>query len=116
MVRHVDGIFSQGAFRPLEPLALAEGARVHLSIEETTNAGSVRPAGTIHTPKLAHKEDAGDFVMEVDGADAEISQWAQEMDATTAQIPVEEHERFLCALDEIERKSKQAVRKEWGLP
>ena len=50
-----------------------------------------------------------------DRADAEINQWAQEMDAATAQIPAEEHERFLKALDEIERDSKDAVRKQWGL-
>jgi len=43
-------------------------------------------------------------------SDAQISQWAREMDAATAQIPAEEHERFLKALDEIERESKQAVR------
>ncbi|MDQ3623821.1 MAG: antitoxin family protein [Verrucomicrobiota bacterium] len=65
MVRHVDAIFSQGAFRPLEPLALPEGARVHLSVEEQTNANPVPPAARIHTPKLAHPEDAADFVMEV---------------------------------------------------
>ena len=50
-----------------------------------------------------------------DRADAEINQWAQEMDAATAQIPAEEHERFLNALDEIERDSKDAVRKQWGM-
>lgn len=50
-----------------------------------------------------------------DRADAEINQWAQEMDAATAQIPAEEHERFLSALDEIERESKDAVRKQWGI-
>ena len=49
-------------------------------------------------------------------ADAEISQWARELDAAAAEIPAEEHERFLHALDDIERESKQAVRKEWGLP
>jgi predicted DNA-binding antitoxin AbrB/MazE fold protein len=65
MVRHVDAIFSQGAFRPLEPLGLPEGARVHLSVEEETNAVPVRSAARIHTPRLAHPEDAGDFVMEV---------------------------------------------------
>lgn len=65
MVRHVDAIFSQGAFRPLEPLALPEGARVHLSVEEERNASPVRSAAKIHTPRLAHREDAGDFVMEV---------------------------------------------------
>jgi predicted DNA-binding antitoxin AbrB/MazE fold protein len=65
MVRHVDVIFSQGTFRPLEPLALPEGTRVHLSVEEKTNSGPVLPAAKIHTPKLAHPEDAADFVMEV---------------------------------------------------
>jgi hypothetical protein len=47
---------------------------------------------------------------------ADLAQWAQEMDAATAQIPAEEHERFLNAVDEIERDSKEAVRKQWGLP
>ena len=46
----------------------------------------------------------------------EISQWARELDTATAQIPPEEHDRFLRALDEIERESKDAVRKRWGQP
>ena len=65
MVRQVDAIFSQGAFRPLEPLALPEGTRVHLSVEEEASAAPMPPAAKIHTPKLAHAEDVGDFVMEV---------------------------------------------------
>jgi predicted DNA-binding antitoxin AbrB/MazE fold protein len=65
MVRHVDAVFTQGAFRPLEPLALPEGTRVHLSVEEKTNASPVPPAAKIHSPKLAHPKDAADFVMEV---------------------------------------------------
>ena len=65
MVRHVDAIFSQGAFRPLEPLGLPEGTRVHLSVDDETNTGPVRSAAKIHTPRLAHPEDARDFVMEV---------------------------------------------------
>jgi hypothetical protein len=36
-----------------------------LSVEEQTNAGLVRSAAKIHTPRLAHREDTGDFVMEV---------------------------------------------------
>ena len=64
MVRQVDAIFSQGAFRPIEPLALPEGTRVHLSVEEETSALSVSPP-RIRTPKLAHAQDAADFVMEV---------------------------------------------------
>lgn len=65
MVRHVDAIFSQGAFRPVEPVALPEGTRVRLRLEEETVGGRVPPAARIHTPKLAHPEDAKDFVMEV---------------------------------------------------
>jgi hypothetical protein len=49
-------------------------------------------------------------------AEADINQWAQEMDAATAQIPADEHDRFLRAIDEIEHESKEAVRKEWGKP
>lgn len=66
MVRNADAIFSQGAFRPLEPLSLPEGTRVQLSVIEATSPTSV-PAATakIRTPKLARPEDAADFVMEV---------------------------------------------------
>jgi hypothetical protein len=63
--------------------------------------------------------DGQELVVEepkVERADAEITLWAQEMDAATAQIPAEEHDRFLHAVDEIERESKEAVRKQWGLP
>jgi predicted DNA-binding antitoxin AbrB/MazE fold protein len=65
MVRHVDAIFSQGAFRPLEPLELPEGARVHLSVEEESDASPMRSVAKILTPRPAHPEDAADFVMEV---------------------------------------------------
>ncbi len=65
MVRQVDAIFSQGAFRPLVPFALAEGARVRLSIEEKTNGSAVPPPAKIYSPKLVHPEDVANFVMEV---------------------------------------------------
>ena len=63
--------------------------------------------------------DGQDLVIEepqADRAAAEIAQWAQELDAATAQIPAREHERFLRALDEIERESKEAIRKQWSQP
>ena len=66
MVRQIDAIFSHGAFRPLEPLALPEGTRVHLHVEVEAGAGAaVGPSAKIHTPHLAHAEDATDFAMEV---------------------------------------------------
>ena len=46
-------------------------------------------------------------------ADTQINQWAQELDTATAQIPAEEHDRFLNALEEIERESKDFARKQW---
>jgi uncharacterized membrane protein len=49
------------------------------------------------------------------GVDAELAHWAQEMDHTTAQLSAEEHECFRQALERIERESKDAVRKSWGL-
>ena len=70
MVRHIDAIFSNGAFRPLEPLTLPEGTRVHLSVEEQASAGPAAPRTTaqIHTPKLARPDDAADFVLDVRGS------------------------------------------------
>ena len=65
MIRHIDAIFSQGAFRPLEPLSLPEGTRVHLSLHELATDTLVPSAARIHTPKLANAEDAADFAMEV---------------------------------------------------
>ena len=74
MVRHVDAIFSHGAFRPLQPLTMPEGTRVHLSVEEGgveegTALSPVNPAAKIHTPRLARSKDAVDFVLEVRGDD-----------------------------------------------
>jgi predicted DNA-binding antitoxin AbrB/MazE fold protein len=66
MVQRIDGIFTQGIFRPLEPIALPEGTRVRLSIEVTGAPGNDhRYSVKIHSPKLAHKRDAARFIMVV---------------------------------------------------
>jgi len=67
MVRQIEAIFSHGAFRPIEPLVLPEGTRVHLRVEgaDPPDPGSAPPAAKIHTPKLANPHDVTDFVMEV---------------------------------------------------
>ena len=44
---------------------LPEGTRVHLSLQEAAATILVPTSARIHTPKLAHPEDAADFVMEV---------------------------------------------------
>jgi hypothetical protein len=46
---------------------------------------------------------------------ADIEKWAKELEASTSQIPADEHERLERALHEIEQESKDAVRREWGL-
>jgi hypothetical protein len=47
--------------------------------------------------------------------EAAVDEWSRELQSATAQIPAEEHDRFIRALDEIERESKDAVRRERGL-
>jgi len=64
MAHHVDAVFSQGMFRPLEPLALPEALAFILSFEEKRMQPRAA-AAKFHSPKLAHPEDAADFVMEV---------------------------------------------------
>lgn len=34
MIHNINAIYDHGVFRPIEPLALPEGARVHLRVEE----------------------------------------------------------------------------------
>jgi predicted DNA-binding antitoxin AbrB/MazE fold protein len=34
MIHNIDAIYDQGVFRPIEPLELPEGMRVHLRVEE----------------------------------------------------------------------------------
>ena len=73
MVRIVDAIFSHGAFRPVEPVALPEGTRVHLRVEAETSDKPTPRVAKIHTPQLAHREDAADFVLEVrESGDARV--------------------------------------------
>ena len=84
----IGAILRDGVIRPVEPL----------------------PPGWLDGQEMVVEEP------QADRAAAEIAQWAQELDAATAQIPAQEHERFLRALDEIERESKEAVRKQWSQP
>ena len=46
----------------------------------------------------------------------EIAAWSREIEEAAAKIPQEEHERFLAALDEVERESKEQARRQLGLP
>jgi predicted DNA-binding antitoxin AbrB/MazE fold protein len=63
MVRRIDAIFTQGTFRPIEPLTLPEGTRVHLSVEEDAPAAQPTRIAKIHSPKLANQKRSADFVL-----------------------------------------------------
>jgi hypothetical protein len=49
------------------------------------------------------------------GAEAQIGQWAKDLEDAAARLPAEEHHRFRQALSEIERESKEAIRRQWGI-
>jgi predicted DNA-binding antitoxin AbrB/MazE fold protein len=40
MIPNIDAIYDRGVLRPVEPLALPEGARVHLRVEEDNGAAT----------------------------------------------------------------------------
>jgi hypothetical protein len=46
----------------------------------------------------------------------EIEAWSREIAEAAAQIPDEEHQRFLAALEEHRRESKEQARRDMGLP
>src|SRR3954453_23676719 len=56
MVHNVEAIYDQGVFRPIVPLALPEGTRVHLRVEEEIKAeGDVTQAGEAELPTLLER-------------------------------------------------------------
>lgn len=61
MIRNVDAIYDHGVLRPVEPLALPEGALVHLRVEEAPRAkGASAASGAGELPTLL--ERMKDFV------------------------------------------------------
>lgn len=78
MIHEVEAIYDHGSFRPLTPLSLAEGARVHLRVESSNDANHTATSnppstGRILSPRLARPEQAADFKMEViEAADGKV--------------------------------------------
>ncbi|MGD9634633.1 MAG: antitoxin AF2212-like protein [Pirellulales bacterium] len=66
MTHDVDAIYSHGMFRPIEPLALPDGTRVHLRVQPEFEGTSL-PGSEVRilSPRLAHPEQSIDFQMEV---------------------------------------------------
>jgi predicted DNA-binding antitoxin AbrB/MazE fold protein len=44
MIHNIDAIFDNGAFHPVEPLALPNGTRVHLHVENQTDEQKAEPS------------------------------------------------------------------------
>jgi NifB/MoaA-like Fe-S oxidoreductase len=86
-VMTIRAIVHNGLIQPLEPLPAEWAEGKELVVEESAAATA---------------ED--------------LQAWARELDEEINRIPPEEHDRFRLALDEVERESKDAVRREWGLP
>lgn len=83
----IKAILRNGSIQPLEPLPPEWAEGKELLVDDPVHAGV---------------ED--------------IAAWARELDQTTMELPAEEHDRFREALSELERQSKDAVRREWELP
>ena len=45
----------------------------------------------------------------------DLDAWAREIDEAARQLPDQDHEQFREALDDVERQSKEATRREWEL-
>jgi predicted DNA-binding antitoxin AbrB/MazE fold protein len=63
MVHNIDAIYDQGVFRPVAPVSLPAGTRVHLRIEEEIDTEPAAPAAT-DAPSL--RERLKDVVGTVD--------------------------------------------------
>ncbi len=61
----IDVVYDHGVLRPLEPLALPEGARIRAHLETGENGPSPPPPARMMSPRLVHPEQAADFVMQV---------------------------------------------------
>jgi predicted DNA-binding antitoxin AbrB/MazE fold protein len=66
MSHDVDAIYDHGVFRPIEPLVLPEGTRVHVRVESESDLPPIENApAKLRSPRLAHPEQAVDFQLEV---------------------------------------------------
>lgn len=82
----IKAVLRQGVIQPIEPL----------------------PPGWEDGQELLVEEPASEDLAQ------DLGQWAQEMEAAASELPTEDHDRFQEALKQIEKESKEAVRKQWG--
>jgi uncharacterized membrane protein len=84
----IKAILRDGRIQPLEPLPDDWADGQELVVED---------------PNLAAGE-------------GQVDQWAKDLETAAARLPAEEHDLFRRALTHVEAESKEAVRREWGLP
>jgi hypothetical protein len=85
-----------------------------MTIKAVLRDGRIQPV----EPLPSGWRDGQQLVVEEPEADAgntQLDEWESNLARATAQIPADEHDRFLLALDEIEIQSKEAIRREWKL-
>ena len=83
----IKAIVHNGSIQPLEPLPSDWVEGKELLVEDS----AIAPAG-------------------------DLEAWAREIDEAASQLSAQDHDRFREALDEVERQSKEATRREWGIP
>jgi predicted DNA-binding antitoxin AbrB/MazE fold protein len=71
MTQDIDAIYSDGVFRPIEPLILPDGARVHLRVEQDEASSVSQRNGNLNyevwLDRLAGRWLGDDFVRGVEG-------------------------------------------------
>ena len=65
MTHEIVAIYDHGVLRPLEPLVLPDGARVHLHIEQDVASNDSPASAQMRSPHLANPEQVHEFTMEV---------------------------------------------------
>ena len=85
-----------------------------MAIKATLRDGRIQPLEPL-PPDWTEGQELVIEEPDLDEMAAEVKQWAKELEESTAKIPTDEHERLERALEELERESKDAVRRKWGL-
>lgn len=66
MVQNIEAIYDHGVLRPIEPLSLPEGARVHLRVEPQNGNAATSTDHTAWLDNVAGRWQ-GDFMRDDDG-------------------------------------------------
>jgi uncharacterized membrane protein len=91
------------------------GAGDPMTIKAILRDGHIQPLEPL-PPDWAEGQELLVEPPDSEGQDTQVLEWAQDLEDAAARLPAEEHDRFQKALREIERESKEAIRREWGLP